>query len=66
MNYRLAYAIGFHPWEDAERDERFVAKFSEMLDREEEGRAPPYGPALDFGTGSGVWAVQLAPSEAGR
>ena len=60
MNYRLAYAVGFHPWEDAERDERFVAKFSELLDREEEGHESPYGRALDLGTGSGVWAVHLA------
>ena len=60
MNYRLAYAIGFHPWEDAERDERFVAKISEMFDREERGREPPFGRALDLGTGSGIWALQLA------
>ena len=60
MNYRLAYAIGFHPWEDAERDQPFVNKISELLAREEGGREPPYGRALDLGTGSGVWAVQLA------
>jgi hypothetical protein len=28
---------------------------SEMFDREENGREPPYGPALDLGTGSGIW-----------
>jgi len=28
--------------------------------REEDGREPPYGRALDLGTGSGVWGVQLA------
>ena len=28
--------------------------------REEAGREPPYGPALDLGTGSAVWGVQLA------
>ena len=60
MNYRLAYAIGFHPWEDAERDQPFVDKISEVFDREESGREPPFGPALDLGTGSGIWAVQLA------
>ncbi len=60
MNYRLAYAIGFHPWEDAERDQPFVDTFSELLAREETGREPPYGRALDLGTGSGIWAVQLA------
>jgi cyclopropane fatty-acyl-phospholipid synthase-like methyltransferase len=28
--------------------------------REEAGRRPPYGPALDLGTGSAVWGVRLA------
>jgi hypothetical protein len=37
---------------------------SEMFDREENGREPPYGPALDLGTGSGIWGVQLAKREA--
>jgi SAM-dependent methyltransferase len=31
-----------------------------LLDREESGREPPYGPALDLGCGSGVWGVPLA------
>ena len=41
MNYQLAYAIGFHPWEDAAADPPFVAKAAQMFDREEEGRQPP-------------------------
>jgi len=60
MNYRLAYSFGFHPWEDAASDPAFVAKISEMFDREESGREPPYGRALDIGTGSGIWGVELA------
>lgn len=60
MNYRFAYAVGFHPWEDAESDPPFAEKISEMFDREESGREPPYGSALDLGTGSGIWGVQLA------
>jgi SAM-dependent methyltransferase len=60
MNYEFAYRIGFHPWEDAEQHAPFVAKFSELLDREESGREPPYGAALDLGTGSGIWGIQLA------
>lgn len=32
----------------------------ELVEQEEEGREPPYGPALDLGTGSGVRGVQLA------
>ena len=60
MNYRLAYSIGFHPWEDAETELGFVDKISDLFAREEAGRAAPYGPALDLGCGSGIWGVQLA------
>lgn len=60
MNYDLAYRIGFHPWEDAEEQPSFNDKFSALLDREESGRRPPYGPALDVGTGSGIWGIKLA------
>jgi cyclopropane fatty-acyl-phospholipid synthase-like methyltransferase len=31
-----------------------------MFDREERGRQPPYGRALDLGTGSGIWGIELA------
>jgi len=58
MNWKLAYAIGFHPWEDT--DPPFAAKLSELFDREENGRESPYGRALDLGTGSGIWGIQLA------
>ena len=60
MNWRFGYAIGFHPWEDAATDPPFAKKFSELLSREEKGRQPPYGPALDLGTGSGIWGIELA------
>jgi SAM-dependent methyltransferase len=60
MNYRIAYSIGFHPWEDAATDPPFAEKISELFEREETGREPPYGPALDLGTGSGIWGIQLA------
>jgi hypothetical protein len=60
MNYRLAYAIGFHPWEDLAEHPPFAGKLLELVAREEHGREPPYGAALDLGTGSAVWAVQLA------
>jgi methylase of polypeptide subunit release factors len=60
MNYRLAYSLGFHPWEDAATDPPFAEKISEMFDREESGREPPYGRALDIGTGSGIWGIELA------
>ena len=60
MNYELAYRIGFHPWEDAEGHSPFVEMFSELIAEEESGREAPYGAALDLGTGSGIWAIQLA------
>ena len=60
MNYRLAYAIGFHPWEELAEHPPFADKLLELVAREEDGHEPPYGPALDLGTGSGVWGVQLA------
>jgi SAM-dependent methyltransferase len=58
MNWRLAYTIGFHPWEDT--DLPFARKISELFDREEKGRQPSYGLALDLGTGSGIWGIELA------
>ena len=58
MNWSFAYAIGFHPWEDT--DLPFARKISELFDREEKGREPPYGLALDLGTGSGIWGIELA------
>jgi SAM-dependent methyltransferase len=60
MNYRFAYSIGFHPWEDAASDPRFAGKFHELIDREESGLSPPFGAALDLGTGSGIWGIELA------
>lgn len=58
MNWRLAYAIGFHPWEDT--GAAFRRKISELFDREQNGRQPPYGLALDLGTGSAIWGIELA------
>jgi SAM-dependent methyltransferase len=60
MNWRFAYAIGFHPWEDAATDPAFVRKASELFAREEQERQTPHGPALDLGTGSGIWGIELA------
>ena len=58
--YKLFYRLGFHPWEDLAEHPPFAEKLSELFDREESGRAPPYGPALDLGCGSGIWGVKLA------
>jgi len=60
MNYQLAYALGIHPWEDLAEHPPFAEKLLELVAREENGSGPPHGAALDLGTGSGVWGVQLA------
>lgn len=60
MNYEFAYKIGFHPWEDLAEHPPFAGKLLELVAREEDGREPPYGPALDLGCGSAVWGVRLA------
>lgn len=60
MNYKFAYSIGFHPWEDAERHAPFVEKITKMFEREESGKKAPFGKALDIGCGSGVWGINLA------
>jgi SAM-dependent methyltransferase len=60
MNYEFAYRVGFHPWEDAEEQPPFVERISTMLDREEGGRKPPFGTALDLGCGSGIWGIKMA------
>lgn len=59
MNYRLAYSVGFHPWEDAATHRPFVLKAGEVFDREANG-GPPHGRALDLGTGCGIWGIELA------
>jgi cyclopropane fatty-acyl-phospholipid synthase-like methyltransferase len=60
VNYELAYRIGFHPWEELSEHPPFADKLMELVAREEDGRQPPFGPALDLGTGSAVWGVRLA------
>lgn len=60
MNYKVAYAIGFHPWEDAENCPHFSGRLLDLVADEEAGRAAPHGRALDIGTGSAIWAVALA------
>lgn len=58
MNWKLGYAIGFHPWEDT--DQEFYQSLASLLEREEQGRKPPYGRALDIGTGSAIWGIEMA------
>jgi len=60
LNYSFAYSIGFHPWEDAFGQPEFSGKIAELFAREEHGLERPFGRALDVGTGSGIWGVELA------
>jgi SAM-dependent methyltransferase len=60
MNYRIAYAVGFHPWEDAAEHAPFTEKIAELFAAEENGGGPTPGTALDIGTGSGIWGIRLA------
>ena len=67
MNYGLAYAIGFHPWEDLAEHPPFADKLLELVARERRREyGPPYGSALDLGTGSAVWGVRARASGVGR
>jgi SAM-dependent methyltransferase len=57
--YKFQYLVGMTPWERMPSlpiGEQAVA----LLDREEGGRKPPYGRALDLGCGTGFWSVRLA------
>ncbi len=57
--YRLSYLIGLTPWERVQTLPE-GSRVRAMFDREERGRQPPYGRALDLGCGSGIWSVALA------
>ncbi len=58
--YRILYRVGFTPWEGMVKSMPIVEQISALFAREEAGREPPYGQALDLGCGSGIWAVKLA------
>ena len=58
--YRVSYAVGFHPWEDLAAHQPFAEALLALVAEEEQGRAAPYGMALDLGCGSATWGVRLA------
>jgi len=60
LAYRLLYAVGYTPWEQIAELAAASRRICALFEREEEGREPPYGRALDLGCGSGIWAVELA------
>jgi SAM-dependent methyltransferase len=57
--YGFLYRVGATPWESMP-ELAAGAQASAMLDREQAGREPPYGKALDLGCGTGIWSLELA------
>ena len=58
--YKVSYRMGFHPWEDLAEHKPFANALVKLFEREEQGKEPPYGKALDLGCGSAIWGVRLA------
>jgi len=58
--YKVSYRVGFHPWEDLPEHQPFADTLTALFAREEQGRQPPFGTALDLGCGSATWGVRLA------
>jgi SAM-dependent methyltransferase len=58
--YRILYGLGVTPWEQVAKLPHVTERISALFARQEAGREPPYGPVLDLGCGSGIWAVELA------
>lgn len=58
--YKLAYFVGFTPWEKAAEYPPAKKVIHELFDRLQAGREAPFGKALDIGCGRGHWAIELA------
>ena len=58
--YKVSYRVGFHPWEDLPEHQPYADTLTALFAREEQGRQPPFGTALDLGCGSATWGVRLA------
>lgn len=58
--YRIAYGVGFKPWERTATQPAAAAQIAGLLDREQQAHGTPPGRALDLGCGTGYWSVQLA------
>ena len=68
MNYKLAYRIGFHPWEDAEEQRPFTETLGDLLEREESGASRPTDrrstSAPAAGSGASSWQSGAGRSRA--
>lgn len=58
--YTIAYTLGLAPWERAATHAAAGDHVLALFEREERGREPPYGRALDLGCGRGHWSIVLA------
>ena len=58
--YTAAYWLGFTPWEAAATHPPAARHIAALFEREERGRRPPFGRALDLGCGTGQWSAFLA------
>lgn len=59
LQYRVLYRLGFTPWEQMAKlpvREQLISLF----EQEEHDRGGSPGTALDLGSGSGIWAAELA------
>jgi SAM-dependent methyltransferase len=57
--YRVAYAVGFHPWEDLAEHPPFATTLLDLVGRDESPDGQ-HGRALDVGCGSAIWGIELA------
>ncbi len=57
--YKVVYQLGAAPWERL-AEVPAARQLLAMINSEESGRQPPFGPALDIGCGTGGWSVKLA------
>lgn len=57
--YKVAYAVGFHPWEDLAEHPPFETTLLDLIARDERPDGH-HGRALDVGCGSAIWGVELA------
>jgi SAM-dependent methyltransferase len=58
--YKLAYAVGFTPWDRGEPIPGEGDQVLDLLAQQESGEPPPHGRALDVGCGKGRYSVALA------